>query len=155
MHWWKKGIFYILSGLLLTACGSSDTDKVHPQIEEEIQDLKVLHTEKFIQFLADWKEENREALEESGEIIAKEDSLLVFHPFSNDYEENTLFFSSNQVENFDFILINEFFENISPAQHDDYKVWRLAIKNKRLLDVSVEPHPVLKWILAVRLRGQE
>lgn len=78
---------------------------------------------------------------------------LEFHPYTNLIEQNVFIFSANKVMDFEFLL--DYFDLHREKKNSNYQVWRREINGAKILDFSIEPHPVYKWIFVVRYRAQE
>ncbi|WP_107039673.1 hypothetical protein [Brumimicrobium mesophilum] len=156
MVWLKKVILYILSAFLLvfTSCDvagnkpevSKDEDKTNSK-----EDLVKL----FLNQIQNWNSDSIQKIDSIGYEIILLDSALSYHSYENDYQPNSFMFSSNERNSFQVFEENEFLKLTQPIQQSTYKVWRKNLKNLKILDLSIEPHPTLGWLFIARLRGQE
>src|SRR5690554_2368905 len=149
MAWWMKATLCILSGFLLFSCGEKKQKKDVP-----LKETKTDKIDQFFETIKHWDKDSVKSINEIGMEISEMDSTLTFLPFSNDYEPNAFIFNSQSQENFKDFENNELLSH-GGKSFSEYKVWRKEINNQKLLDISIEPHPTLKWIFVVRLRGQE
>lgn len=94
-------------------------------------------------------------LEKLGFQIMDLDSLVQFYKYNNSYEHNAFIFSANAPNHLNNFLNHPFLASEQATTNQDYQVWRKEIDGQKLLDISVEPHPVLKHVLIFRKRTQE
>lgn len=156
MFWLRKVILFILSAVFLTlvSCESVRTKtEIEPHIEKTISQEDLV--EAFFTQIRDWNSENLYIIDSLGAEISQINSDLNFMSLGNEHEPNSFVFSAEEKEKFMAFETNEFLSQISPVQQSSYKVWRKKLNNREVLDLSIEPHPTLKWLFVVRKRGQE
>lgn len=147
MRWWKKVTLFFLSGVLLIACTEIKEDEalISPQFF-------------FSQVLKEWTSNE-----------PQHDSLALYVTNLEHAMEGTIQFSHNSEElsfqTFEFSaesdstllpFLNEL--NLSLGDgvtHNSYTVWRTSRNGRSTLEISFSPHPVKKWLLSFRERGQE
>lgn len=155
MIWLKKEILFILSVLILglSACkNDTNTENKFEEVTEISITHKITH---FFNEIEKWNMDNVEQINQLGKEIIDFDSTLQFYPNNNDFDYDSFIFSSLHKENLNVFKNHPFLEHYKPYQYSNYKVWRKEINNKKLLDLSIEPHPVLHWIFVIRKRNQE
>lgn len=158
MVWLKKEILFILSLLFLglLSCKNKVENSKNEEIEEVV--IEVTITDKitlFFENLKTWNEENTVQINQLGKEISTFDSTLQFYPNTNTYDDNSFIFSSLKEENLTIFKNHPFLEEDEPHQFSSYKVWRKKVNNRKILDLSIEPHPTLNWIFVIRKREQE
>ncbi|PKR81171.1 hypothetical protein CW751_06190 [Brumimicrobium salinarum] len=146
-----KATLFILS-LLLVGLNSCSSDIQENEIKHE-EDLSTkINT--FLNQLENWKASEVKYFNQLGKEISKADTLLTFFSFKNKYENNAFIFSAESPKAFNSFEESDLLkEEIFTKQ--PYKVWRRKVNHLRILDLSIEPHPTLKWIFVIRLRNQE
>lgn len=156
MVWLKKVTFIILSAVLVLL---SSCENVKTKVDIDTDEIKEITLEDlvedfFIQ-IQQWNIENSAKIDSLGHEISQFDSTLTFYPLDNHLEVNSFVFSAKQKEFFKVFEKSEFLSENLPIQNSDYRVWRKKLNNRQVLDLSIEPHPVLGWLFVVRKRGQE
>lgn len=156
MAWLQKVILFILSTVFLffISCESVRTkSEIDSVVEKPITQEDLV--EEFFTQIRSWNSENIYAIDSLGAEISQMNSNLNFLAYGNEYEAHSFVFSANDKEKFKIFEENDFLVQDSPAKQNSYKVWRKKLNNREVLDVSIEPHPVLGWLFVVRKRGQE
>ncbi|MBW7868549.1 MAG: hypothetical protein H3C31_09520 [Brumimicrobium sp.] len=159
MHWFKKGIFYMLSGFwLLSGCDSNDTVAIKGitetnEVEANIEEITL---NSFFSFIQDeWTPENIQQIDNAGIKIAEIENDIFFLPYSNEYEPSTFIFYTKTQEELKLFENHEFLGQPLPSNSPEYKIWRKENMGQKILDISIEPHPILGWICQIRLREGE
>lgn len=151
MTLWKKVIFYTLSAitLFLTACNNK------PLVEEKEVPSQTELVSQFFSHFNEWSSNTVDKLDSLGIQIATKDSILEYHSFTNDYQKSTFIFSSKERSTLKVFEESNFLKKETPVKYDSYLTWRKNLDQRKILDCSIEPHPTLKWLFTIRLRGQE
>jgi len=155
MIWLKREIFIILSFLLLvfSSCSESKPNAIEKLEIKENSKKELIRS--FFAHLQNWNNQSYTLIDSIGQQISQMDSTLRFLPFNNSYEKNTFIFTSPNIHSLAVFEESEFLAQSQPIVHSFYKIWRKKINGLQLLDLSIEPHPTLEWIFAIRLRSQE
>lgn len=152
-----KQILFFLSLIALTGCslnkGQADKGKQLFEKKGSIQNKKVSHlVDTFFKALPQWNISN---LNQYGKDIATKDTSLHFLPFINNVEKGAFVFYTVSRKEFEIFEKSTFLSETSPDCDESYCVWRKMIKNHKVLDISIEPHPTLGWVFIVRKRPQQ
>jgi len=153
MVWSKKKILFILSVIfvVISSCNSKE-NKILPK---EVIVSKDSVISNFFNHFQSRSDESIVIIDSLGAEIGLLDSSLTFLPYSNEYESNSFVFVAQNKLAFKPFEENSFLSDNKEVHDSDYKVWRKNIQNSQILDISIEPHPILKYILSIRFRGQE
>lgn len=157
MLWLRRGISTILSLILLffSSCSENRVKILGNQDEQvEISELDQTIDSFFVAVQNEWDTENLSHIDSLGIRLSELSDSLSFFPFHNDYSDRSFIFSSKRKSNFDVFLDNEVL-NLETYGSAEYKVWRRKSEGLKVLDFSLEPHPVLTWVFTIRKRGQE
>ena len=155
MDLWKKGILVILSGFILFgSCQTQPAQQMNKkQTEGKTSTKELIQT--FFDEVKIGDKERIQTINEIGQHIAKKDSFIQFFAFQNAYENNAFLFSANRKEQLNVLKKNSLLEEAVKTSTEQYTVWRPKIAGPQTLDISIEPHPTLHWVLVVRRRVQE
>ncbi|PWH81367.1 hypothetical protein [Brumimicrobium oceani] len=154
MVWLKKVIFFILSAVLI-ALSSCESNPSKSELEEEKVITKDELISSFFSQIQNWSSKNMTTIDSLGFKISALDSTLTFLPSTNEYEPGGFLFTAKNKSAFKDFEENTFLSEQEAISKSNYKIWRKKIKNLQILDLSIEPHPVLGWLFVIRKRGQE
>ena len=154
MIWLKKMILFIPSTFLivLTSCNSVD-NKTDSEQGNTISKEELI-SELFSR-IQTWNDQTISLIDSLGFEIDHIDSSLTFLPYSNEHENNSFIFIANDRKSFKPFEESSFLSENIKIQRKKYRVWRKHINNLQILDISIEPHPSLNWVLIIRFRDQE
>lgn len=149
MPWWMKQILLFHSLFLFLSC--SDSPAKEETVEPEPDVVEELFNE-----LENWHEKDFKFRVDSL-IAAINDANkgIKAYSFENPIDPNKLVFTAPSDSLFAAFtarahrLSDDFYEQ------EEYKVWRSTIKDKKLLEISLFPHPTEGFVFMFRARAQE
>lgn len=153
MDWLKKVTLFILSALLLIFSSCESVHNKSGNNQEEISKEDLINN--LFNSLQTWNESSIPLIDSIGFEISKMDSSLSFLPYLNEYEKHSFVFVAKDRNELKSFEESSFLSDEIEIEKSGYSVWRKKTNEVELLDISIEPHPSLGWLLVIRKRGQE
>lgn len=149
MHWSKKGILFFLSFFILVSCSSNEDSS-------KVQAFDVIkHLDSVFVLAHQWSESEppipRDLLDSLDLYM---DSVEVYY-IGNDIEPKSILFTASKKSQLGFLEKTPTLQRLNKVSYQSYEVWRSVIEGKEILEFSLQPHPVKKWMFSIRKRSQE
>lgn len=157
MVWSMREIFIFLSiSLLFCSCNSikSETNENNKSFSKTSIANEEARNEFFHQVINS-SSNSIELIDSLGFEIARSSDSLSYIPYHNSYEDRAFVFYASDRTAFTVFERVPLLEKDKLLNDSLYSVFRKDRNGKKLLDISIEPHPVLKWVFVIRMRSQE
>ena len=149
MHWSMKETLFFLSIFILFSCSSNrNSNKTH--------DFNVIkHLDSVFALAHDWSgSEPPIPANLLDSLNIHMDSIQIYH-FNNDIEPRSILFTASEKSQLEILEQTPTLQRLNRVSYQSYDVWRSVIEGKQILEFSLQPHPVKKWVFSIRKRSQE
>lgn len=149
MHWLKKGILFILSIFLCLSCNQ------HEEKQDSTAFDIVQNIDSVFSLAHEWTDEDPPIPTQLLDSLNRNLDSIEIHAFNYSAEPNAITFSAKDKSHFEIFEKTPTLKRLNKVSYQSYTVWRSLIKNKEILEFSLQPHPTLSWTFTIRRRGQE
>jgi hypothetical protein len=144
-----KGTLFILSIIFFVSCESKHN------LEKSEEFNLVNHLDSVFSLAQKWSGDEPPIPNELLDSINAHMDSVEIHYYDNNIEPQGILFTAPSKNSLLIVEQTTTLKNLNKVSYQSYDVWRSAIEEKEILEFSLQPHPIKKWVFSIRKRSQE
>jgi len=144
-----KGILFFLSTFIIVGCDSNQNVSGSKNFDV------VKHLDSVFVLAHQWSNKVPPIPNELLDSLnANMDSVEIYY-FDNNIDPQGILFTAPRKTSLMILEKTPTLQSLNKVSYESYEVWRSLIGGKEILEFSLQPHPVKKWVFSIRKRSQE